>query len=61
MGYPVRQGVKIGKMFCKILSVFVVDKGMIKWVTPLGRVFKIHDFFCTILDVCSFAACFCEH
>ena len=45
MGYPVRQGVKIGKRLCKILSVLVVDKGMIKWGTPLGRVFKIHDFF----------------
>ena len=32
-----------------------------QWVTLLGRVFKIHEFFCTILDVCSFAACFCEH
>ena len=49
MGYPVRQGVKIGKRLCKILSVLVVDKGMIKWVTPLGRVFKIHDFSGTIL------------
>ena len=51
MGYPVRQGVKIGKMFCKILSVFVVDKGMIKWVTPLGRVFKIGKRLCKILSV----------
>ena len=38
-------GFKIDKRLCKILSVFVVDKGMIKWVTPLGRVFKIHNVF----------------
>ena len=24
-------------------------KGMVKWVTPLGMVFKIRFFFCTIL------------
>ena len=23
---------------------------MVKWVTLLGRVFKIHDFFCMIFD-----------
>jgi len=33
---PLGRMFKIGKRLCKILSVFVVDKSMIKWVTPLG-------------------------
>ena len=33
---PLGRVFKIGKRLCKILSVFVVDKSMIKWVTPLG-------------------------
>ena len=33
---PLGQVFKIGKRLCKILSFFVVDKGMIKWATPLG-------------------------
>ena len=28
-----------------VLSDFDVDKGHDKWVTPLGRVFKIHNIF----------------
>ena len=36
-----------------VLSDFDVDKGHDKWVTPLGRVFKIHNIFyarfCSIL------------
>ena len=42
---PLGRVFKIGKRLCKILSFFVVDKGMIKWVTPLGRVFKIYNIF----------------
>ena len=42
---PLGQVFKIGKRLCKILSFFVVDKGMIKWATPLGRVFKIYNIF----------------
>ena len=33
---PLGRVFKIGKRLYKILSFFVVDKGMIKWVTPLG-------------------------
>ena len=33
---PLGRMFKIGKRLCKILSFFVVDKGMIKWVTPNG-------------------------
>ena len=35
---------------CMVLSDFDVDKGMIKWVTLLGRVFKIRDFLCMNLS-----------
>ena len=41
---------KIYDILCMVLSNFDVDKRHDKWVTPLGWVFKIHDFFCTIFD-----------
>ena len=31
--------------FCMVLSNFDVDKGHDKWVSPLGRVFKIRNIF----------------
>ena len=30
---------------CTIYRFLTSIRGMIKWVTPLGRVFKIHEFF----------------
>ena len=35
----------IFEKFCMALSDLDVDMGHDKWVTPLGRVFKIHEFF----------------
>ena len=40
---------EIYDFFCMVLLDLMSIRGMDKWVTPLGRVFKIHDFFGIVL------------
>ena len=48
--FYVMESVQDSKKICMVLSDFDVDKGMVKWVTLLGRVFKIRDFLCMNLS-----------
>ena len=45
---------RVFKIRKKVVHDFVelstLKRDLIKWVTPLGRVFKIHIFFCTVLS-----------
>ena len=50
MKFYVMESVQDSKKICMVLSDFDVDKGMVKWVTLLGRVFKIRDFLCMNLS-----------
>lgn len=50
MDYPVRLVVQNWQNVLHNFIVFDVDKGNNKMGDSLGRVFKIHNFFCMIFD-----------
>ena len=49
-GLPLTVGCsKSAKSRAQFYRFLTSIRGMIKWVTPLGRVFKIYDFFSMVL------------